>query len=259
MLLWPQRSNPSVPDKKQPPPSILTLRESREEAPPAYRGESRLFAWAVLASIAFHGLLLLALPGLRDLSARTVIDSRRIEVRLREPRPPAVQETTPSVPARRSDAERAAVARRKPAASPIAKPASSTLSASIERTAPTPEPISRSEPQPTVPAPPARAPATDPDRELLALFRADIVSAAKRYKRYPRLALENNWEGKAEVRITFSTEGRRVSIAIAKSSGHESLDRQAIDTIAKALVPVPPALRGREFAIDVPVIYNMKD
>jgi TonB family protein len=46
---------------------------------------------------------------------------------------------------------------------------------------------------------------------------------------------------------------------VVRSSGHELLDKQAIDTVTKAFVPVPPALRGKEFAFDIPVIFNLKD
>ena len=101
------------------------------------------------------------------------------------------------------------------------------------------------------------APSADPG--TLATFRMEIIAAARRYKRYPRVATDNNWEGRVDVRITFNAEGRRVSVAVAKSSGHEVLDKQAVDTVTKAFVPVPPALRGREFTVDIPVIYNLKD
>jgi protein TonB len=71
--------------------------------------------------------------------------------------------------------------------------------------------------------------------------------------------MDNNWEGRADVRVSFGADGRRSSIGVVRSSGHEVLDRQAIDTVTKAFVPVPPALRGKEFAFEIPVIFNLKD
>jgi protein TonB len=93
----------------------------------------------------------------------------------------------------------------------------------------------------------------------IAKFRLDIISQAKRFKRYPRMAMDNNWEGRADVRIVFGADGKRVSITIVRSSGHEALDKQALDTLSKAFVPVPAALRGKEFAVEIPVIYSLKD
>jgi TonB family protein len=73
------------------------------------------------------------------------------------------------------------------------------------------------------------------------------------------MAMDNNWEGRTDVRIVFGADGKRLSITIARSSGHETLDRQALDTVSKAFVPVPAALRGKEFALEIPVIYSLKD
>ena len=50
-------------------------------------------------------------------------------------------------------------------------------------------------------------------------------------------------------------------MSIKTSSGHEILDQAALDTIRKAkpLVPIPAALRGREFSLDINFIFNLKD
>jgi protein TonB len=110
---------------------------------------------------------------------------------------------------------------------------------------------------PAASAAPLLADAIDADE--LARFRMRVIEAAMQFKRYPRAAQENNWVGRVDVRVTFGADGRRASIAVVRSSGHEILDKQALDTITKALVPVPPALRGRAFALEIPVIYNLND
>ena len=111
-------------------------------------------------------------------------------------------------------------------------------------------------PAPVAPvAPDAADPAT------LGQYRVAIISAAKRYKRYPRLALDNNWEGQAEVRMVIGADGNIASIGVRSHSGFEVLDQQALEMIRKAkpLAPIPPGLRGRVFTIDVPVVFSLKE
>ena len=60
--------------------------------------------------------------------------------------------------------------------------------------------------------------AVEIDQRSLALFRADIIGAAKRFRRYPRMALDSNWEGTTRIRIAFNKEGKRASIAVAQSA-----------------------------------------
>ncbi len=50
------------------------------------------------------------------------------------------------------------------------------------------------------------------------------------------------------------------SSLVTASSGHEILDNQALDMVhkAKPLTPIPAALRGREFAVDIPVIFDLQ-
>jgi len=51
------------------------------------------------------------------------------------------------------------------------------------------------------------------------------------------------------------------SLSLVKaSSGYEILDNQALDMVKKAkpLTPIPAALRGREFTVDIPVIFDLQ-
>ncbi len=84
---------------------------------------------------------------------------------------------------------------------------------------------------------------------------------ARKYKRYPRAALDNNWEGRAIVRMVIGANGMIASLTVVSSAGHEILDKQALDMLQKAKprVQIPAGLRGKEFAIEIPVIYNLKD
>ena len=67
-------------------------------------------------------------------------------------------------------------------------------------------------------------------------------------------------ETTAVVRMQIGANGLIASIAIQKSAGHEILDKNSVETLRKAkpLVQIPTALRGKEFSIDVPFIYQLK-
>lgn len=122
-------------------------------------------------------------------------------------------------------------------------------------------PTAKAEPAPAAPvvsAPPASEAA---DAATIGQYRISVIAAARRYKRYPRIAMDNNWEGKVEVRLVIGTDGEVTSISIKTPSGFEVLDQQALDMIrrAKPQAPIPAALRGKGFTIDVPVVFSLKE
>jgi protein TonB len=90
-------------------------------------------------------------------------------------------------------------------------------------------------------------------------YRLALIGAAKRYKRYPAQAMQNGWTGKAEIRLVIGANGMIQSAAIKTSTGFSLLDDTALDMIKKAkpLTQIPPALRGKEFTVDVPVIFDL--
>jgi protein TonB len=115
-------------------------------------------------------------------------------------------------------------------------------------------PLAKVEPAPTAPAPSA-------DSGTLETYRMDLMRMARNYKRYPRVAMDNNWEGRVVIRMIIGANGMIASLSVLTTSGHEILDKQALDMIQKAKprVQIPVALRGKEFPIDIPVIYSLKD
>jgi protein TonB len=112
-------------------------------------------------------------------------------------------------------------------------------------------PIERAAP----PLPPAPA-----DGTTVAQFRQQFISSAARYLDYPHAALANEAEGEVVVSVSIAAGRSAVDVSVKKSSGHELLDEQAVDMFrrAAALLPVPSALRGQEFAFEVPVVYALK-
>jgi periplasmic protein TonB len=250
-----------------------------------YRDQNRAFNYAVLFSILLHGLLLFAFPGLRDPAKRSVppapIVARLVQVPA-EPAPAAVQPEPLKPQAREKPMP--PTAKQRPIAKPLAK---------AQPKAPAPEPKPEPEPKaaapepsapvaeeaPAAPAAPAApevpaviarmepAPAAAPpsvetvDTGSLAQYRLQLLSAARKYKHYPRVAMDNNWEGDVVVRMVIGANGMISALSIKTSSGHEVLDEQALQMFKKAkpLVPIPAALRGREFTIELRAIYNLKD
>jgi protein TonB len=227
---------------------------------------NRVFHYAVLLSIAVHGLALFVSPPARKAPRGAEILPAPIAARI-------VQEPRSPPPAAAPEAVKPEPPSPKPLAKPPPhKPAPAKPEAPV---VPPPEPARAAPPAEPAPAPTAStgapaqsaavAPAAAPpagaqtDADSIGRYRMLVIQEALKYKRYPRAAMDNNWEGRVDVRVQFGTDGRRASIAVARSSGHELLDRQAVDTITKAFVPVPAALRGKEFAIEIPVIYSLKD
>lgn len=99
------------------------------------------------------------------------------------------------------------------------------------------------------------------DTGTLAQYRLALIVATRRYKRYPAIAMEKGWQGKVEVRLLIGANGMLAGTSVKTSSGHEILDKQAMDMLrrGKTTVPIPASLRGREFTIDVPVIFNLEN
>ncbi|HEY6821594.1 MAG TPA: energy transducer TonB, partial [Burkholderiales bacterium] len=141
-----------------------------------------------------------------------------------------------------------------PSTAPAETPPAPTSSA-----APPAPAAARVESAPAAPA--ASLPSPEADAGTLAQYRLQLISVAKRYKRYPRVAMDNNWEGTAEIRMVIGANGMIASLVVRKGSGHDILDKEALDWLRKAkpLAPIPAALRGKEFTVDIPVIFNLKE
>jgi protein TonB len=121
-----------------------------------------------------------------------------------------------------------------------------------------PEPVAAAAvPQPVPVAPVARQAAVDP--AALAAYGRNIAGAVAAHQRYPRLAQMRQWQGTALLQLELALDGQLQSVRVLSSSGHEILDRQAIDMV-RAAVPLPPLpanLAGRSLTVDVPVVFRL--
>jgi len=215
--------------------------------------ESRAFNYALALSLLLHALLLFGLPGLRD-SKRPSIAPGLITARLVPPQAlPAAPDVAPAAPVARP-ALRPAL-QPEPAA-PLAPGVPAFPADSAESTSAEPAPAAEPEAGTTAPSAEPAAEAGSVDQ-----YRLQLIGAAKRYKRYPRVAVDNNWEGGVVVRMVIGADGLIASASVKTGSGHEVLDSQALEMFkrAKALVPIPSALRGKELSLDLRAIYNLMD
>lgn len=104
-------------------------------------------------------------------------------------------------------------------------------------------------------------PAGRPDADGIRAYRIGLAREARSHRRYPPLALERGWTGTAEIQVDVSRQGRARQILLARSSGHEILDREAVTMMshAAALAALPDSLRGQEFAVRLPVVFDLAD
>lgn len=226
--------------------------------------QHRALLACVGVSIALHALVLFAFPGFRPSAHPESLSVLSASFASRPaPSEPAVERVTPKPPEppreRGPEKPRPVLATPEPGA-PMAAQA-----------APTPLPV----PSPPEVAPLAaaadssravEAPAAEHganpsvetfDPALLRAYQLALRDAAKRYERYPVQALERGWEGRVEIRVVIGPNGMIKNALVRISSRYQILDDQALDMVkkGKSMTPIPAALRGREFTIDIPVNF----
>ena len=233
---------------------------------------ARRLRYAIAASVLLHILVLW--PGtVRVLTKDT---PPVLQATLRKTPQPAV-EPAPPTPARavaRSQSESAqapALPLPRPAAPMLERPTSSSVPQTVAAPAiPVLQAAPRPESAPTATASTlsaaggallTEANASGEVVDGLRGYRLAVASQARRFKRYPAQAMASGWEGSAEVRVEVGSDGRPRTATVVRSSGHELLDRAALAMIdAGALrARVPENLRGKAFAVALPVVFNLDD
>jgi periplasmic protein TonB len=231
--------------------------------------DNRSFYYAMAASLALHALVLFAFPELIDTARRAASIPPQIIARLMEPEPapPVAVPAPPVQPRPPAPAEKKKVPEaKKPAPvistpQPAPTPAAPSAPPPVVAEAPAPQPappLAAVEPQ-RAPQPPPQ-PAQPPESLSRDQYRLQLIDEARRHKRYPPLARENNWQGDVRVDVAIGANGRP-TVTLKGSSGYDVLDRQALEMFAQAAraVPVPPALRGKEFTLELRAVYGLED
>lgn len=266
---------------------------SRPAAVLYYQNQHRALFVCVAISILLHTGALFLFPGLRQKpteSSGPKILTAVLSPRLAVPDPPVVQEAVPeSKPEVRppEPPKPKQEPRPEPQRTPITRPTPSPTAPVLPApsiatpTAPSP-PVEAAPAAPTPPPPPVtsaakaaepqapppgalapagpKAPIDAPDTGTLDQYRISLITAARRYKRYPAQALERGWQGKVEIRLVIGANGMIQTATVKTSSGHQLLDDTAMDMVKKGkpLTQIPGSLRGREFIIDIPVIFDLQ-
>lgn len=219
---------------------------------------------ALILSLALHALLLGGLTQGPEFQAGNVAPAEMLHAVLRPvPRIASVpsaasQAVAPAAPSRimqRHEAEAAAPAAVPPA--PGLVPDAPTAAAMAVAEAGS-VPTSRTMPQPASIVPTG---ARGPDAAGLRQYRLALAAEARRFRRYPDAARQEGITGTAEVRVTVSAAGTPRQADLASSSGHAALDAAALDMLrrAAARTVLPESLRGQEFAVLLPVVFEVED
>lgn len=95
------------------------------------------------------------------------------------------------------------------------------------------------------------------DVESLRSYRIALALNARRFHQYPAQAIELGHSGTAQVRIAVAQNGLPGRVELVRSSGHDVLDREAREMLARAAqaTALPDVLRGQAFSVDLPVEF----
>ena len=220
---------------------------------------NRVLQVALIASLVLHAMALGWLPGLERMAERAPLplrillpapaDSRSVVL----PPPAVAPAPTP-------------VARNAPAPVPLLRGATEDAmpAPAVRADEPTPTalPLQATPPAtaPVAVAPPAQAAAVAAsDPQALAGYGRSVAGALASHQRYPRIAQMRQWQGTTMLQLEFAADGRLIESRVLSSSGHDVLDRQALDMLraAQPLPPPPTALAGRPLVVNVPVVFRL--
>lgn len=92
-------------------------------------------------------------------------------------------------------------------------------------------------------------------------YRLNVSREARKFKRYPLIARDHGREGVVVVAVSMALAAARPVVSLERSSGHDELDRQALEMMAAAVnqATVPEGLRGRRFGISLPIEYRLTE
>lgn len=131
------------------------------------------------------------------------------------------------------------------ASSPVPAESNTVAAAPVQAQSPTPL---------AAKAAPVR-PATKADNAWLA---ESLGRRIREVTRYPSSARLNGTEGKVVLRVVLRADGQLAEVTVHRSSGHEVLDRAAMETIRLACpLHMKQVLSAPEVAVYVPIVYSL--
>jgi protein TonB len=243
--------------------------------------DSNLLAWCIGGSLLLHALIVWQAHGVKSEPApapeiratiRTVAPPAPPPAPALQPQPeppkpePAKAQPKPEPPPKaperiaRPEPKAPAAEPKAAVAPPVPQPAPAAPPAEAKSETRSETAKAASTPAPAVPAAPAASSAADADdAALVRSYQLQLAQVTNKYKVYPRVALDQEWQGEVLIRMRIGADQKMKGVEIGASSGHEMLDEKAREAVSKAkpLVKVPDRLVGKEFIAEVRVIFKI--
>lgn len=137
---------------------------------------------------------------------------------------------------------------------PLANVEPLTVPQTVERQ----EAATRTPPAPETAAPPSRISTPAPVATSAPhTWESRVLAHLEQRKRYPTEARARRLQGVAYVTFTMDRQGRVLAVSLERTSGHASLDREALSLVHRAQpLPSPPAdIAGDNITLTVPVEF----
>jgi protein TonB len=111
-----------------------------------------------------------------------------------------------------------------------------------------------------IPAAPTQGRITSTNSNAVPTWKTQIVALLERNKRYPAVAQSRREQGVAQVFFSLDRQGRVINSRIARSSGANALDEEALALLRRAQpFPAPPReLPGERVDLTVPIRFNLR-
>lgn len=129
-----------------------------------------------------------------------------------------------------------------------------------------PQPVERSYDRPASDAAdqessPLQATGPGVDKAGLRQYHFALGRMATTFRSYPPQARDAGWGGRVAIRLTVAEDGVPQRLRLLASSGHGTLDQAALEMLrlAASHTPVPDALLGQRFEIDLAIDYDPTD
>jgi len=225
---------------------------------PAFGAHGRPFGIAVVVSLVIHGIAFGWLPGLKG-SVTALAQPLQIVL----PRPPEEPKRVAApVPPTSEPTPRANRREGEPPTRPLQHLLTSPVQQSGQETlvVHSSEPVRAASDESIRPNPVrSDVPSIGSEAGDLTAYGRALAGAVATRQRYPRVAQLRQWQGTAVLQLELASDGRLVNVRVLSSSGHEILDRQALEMVREAvpLPPLPAALAGRQLTVDVPVVFRL--
>jgi len=221
--------------------------------------KSRRLRFALAVSIALHGWLLWSsAPAILSRDSAPVLSA---SLRPFSPEPAPVP-PAPTLPVPKTQPKEIKPAPVSPIAvpqpvAPAAAPAAVSTSPVVDSAVAAGLPTTNT----TAPNSPTTVAVSADAADGLRGYRLALATQARRFKRYPPQAMASGWKGTAEIRLELSADGQPRPAVVQRSSGYESLDRaaQAMIDAGAQRAQLPDGLRGKAFAVVLPVVFNLDE